>query len=113
MNHIIYHVVLPDYWQQFSEKAAYTPPTFEAEGFIHCCTEAQINYVLTTYFIGVAEILLLKIDTNLLEAELKVEPALLFEVTQRDTIQKIYLSLLYRVAICFGFCIYVRLTRLQ
>jgi len=75
MNHIIYHVVLPDYWQQFSEKAAYTPPTFEVEGFIHCCTEAQINYVLTTYFIGVAEILLLKIDTNLLEAELKVEPA--------------------------------------
>lgn len=75
MNQIIYHVVTPDYWQQFSEKAAYTPPTFEEEGFIHCCTEAQINYVLTTYFVGVAEILLLKIDTNLLEAELKIEPA--------------------------------------
>ena len=30
---------------------------------------------MTTYFVGIAEILLLKIDTNLLEAELKIEPA--------------------------------------
>ena len=75
MSNIIYHVVTPDYWQQFSEKANYTAPTFAEEGFIHCCTEAQIKYVLTTYFVGVTEILLLKINTNLLEAELKVEPA--------------------------------------
>jgi len=75
MSNIIYHVVLPDYWQQFSEKPAYTPPTFAEEGFIHCCTEAQIEYVLTTYFVGVAELLLLKIDTTLLKAELKIEPA--------------------------------------
>lgn len=75
MDNIIYHVVTPDYWQQFSEKTAYTPPTFAEEGFIHCCTEEQINYVLTTYFVGIAEILLLKIDINLLDSELKVEPA--------------------------------------
>lgn len=75
MNNIIYHVVTPDYWQQFSAKVDYVPPTFEEEGFIHCCTKAQINYVLTTYFVGVTEILLLKIDANLLESELKIEPA--------------------------------------
>ncbi|MFK7978624.1 MAG: DUF952 domain-containing protein [Saprospiraceae bacterium] len=75
MKNIIYHVVMPDYWQQFSEKVAYTPPTFAAEGFIHCCTKAQIEYVLTTYFVGIKEVLLLKIDTTLLESELKVEPA--------------------------------------
>lgn len=75
MDNIIYHVVMPDYWQQFAEKTAYTPPTFKEEGFIHCCTKEQINYVLTTYFKGISAILLLKIDTTLLEAELKVEPA--------------------------------------
>ena len=75
MSNIIYHVATPNYWQQFSEKATYTAPTFEEEGFIHCCTKEQIDYVLTTYFVGVAEILLLKIDTKLLESELKVEPA--------------------------------------
>lgn len=75
MKNIIYHVVLPDYWQKFSEKEVFTPPTFEEEGFIHCCTKAQINYVLTTYFKGITEILLLKIDTTLLTSELKVEPA--------------------------------------
>ena len=75
MNNIIYHVVTPDYWRQFSGKATYTAPTFAEEGFIHCCTKAQINYVLTTYFVGIKEILLLKIDTHLLEAALKIEPA--------------------------------------
>ncbi len=75
MDNIIYHVVQPDYWQQFSEKQAYTPPTFVEEGFIHCCTEAQINYVLTTYFVGTKALLLLKIDSTLLNAELKIEPA--------------------------------------
>ena len=75
MNKVIYHVVTPDYWQQFSERKAYTAPTFEEEGFIHCCTAEQINYVLTTYFVDVPSILLLKIDRTLLESELKVEPA--------------------------------------
>ena len=72
---IIYHVVMPDYWARFVKKDAFTPPTFEEEGFIHCCTEEQINYVLTTYFKGVVEIFLLKIDAELLTAELKIEPA--------------------------------------
>ena len=74
-NNFIYHVVMPDYWQQFEAKTAYTPPTFAEEGFIHCCTKAQIEYVLSTYFKGVAEIVLLKIDKTRLTSELKVEPA--------------------------------------
>lgn len=74
-EHIIYHVVMPDYWQQFDETAAFTPPTFAEEGFIHCCTKAQIDYVLTTYFKDVTEVILLKIDTDLLTSKLLVEPA--------------------------------------
>ena len=75
MKHFIYHVVIPDYWEQFTQKTAYTAPTFEEEKFIHCCTKEQIEYVLTTYFKGVANILLLKIDTDLLTSALKIEPA--------------------------------------
>ncbi len=75
MSNIIYHVVLPDYWKKFEGKENFTPPTFEEEGFIHCCTEEQVDYVLTTYFKGVAEVLLLKLDTDLLIAKLLVEPA--------------------------------------
>ncbi len=74
-DNFIYHVVMPDYWQQFEDETAYKPPTFAEEGFIHCCTKAQIDYVLSTYFKGVAEILLLKIDKTRLTSELKVEPA--------------------------------------
>ena len=75
MSNIIYHIVPPDYWQQFSEKEIYTAPTFEEEGFIHCCTKEQIEYVLTTYFVGIKAVLLMKIDTAALDAELKVELA--------------------------------------
>jgi len=75
MSEFIYHVVMPDYWQEFENKDGYISPTFAEEGFIHCCTKAQIEYVLTTYFKGVSEILLLEIDTDLLTSKLLVEPA--------------------------------------
>ena len=66
---------MPDYWQKFEGKDTFTPPTFEEEGFIHCCTKEQIDYVLTTYFKGVTAVFLLKLDTDLLTAKLLVEPA--------------------------------------
>lgn len=75
MKGFIYHVVIPNYWKQFEEQENYTTATFKEEGFIHCCTATQIEYVLTTYFKAEKQILLLKIDTALLTAELKVEPA--------------------------------------
>ena len=75
MSQIIYHVVTSKYWAKLSKKTAYTAPTFAEERFIHCCTEAQINYVLTTYFKNAGQVLLLKIDTSLLLAELKFEAA--------------------------------------
>ncbi|MEM1119042.1 MAG: DUF952 domain-containing protein [Bacteroidota bacterium] len=75
MSRFVYHIVLPDYWQKFKDADTYKPPTFAEEGFIHCCTKAQIDYVLTTYFKGVSEVLLLKINEDLLTAKLLVEPA--------------------------------------
>jgi len=75
MSDFIYHVVLPDYWKQFKGKDTFTPPTFQEEGFIHCCTKEQIEYVLTTYFVGVEEIVLLKLATDLLTAKVLIEPA--------------------------------------
>lgn len=75
MKTYIYHIVLPDYWQTFKAKDNYTAATFEEEGFIHCCTAAQIQYVLTTYFKGVPAIVLLKIDPEILTSALKIEPA--------------------------------------
>ena len=75
MSDFIYHVVPFDYWTTFEQKDNYTAATFEEEGFIHCCTEAQIDYVLTTYFKGQTNILLLKINPALLESTLKIEPA--------------------------------------
>jgi len=74
-DNFVYHVVMPNYWKQFEGKTTYTPPTFAEEGFIHCCVKGQVDYVLSTYFKGVEEVLLLKIDKTLLTSELKVEPA--------------------------------------
>jgi uncharacterized protein (DUF952 family) len=72
---IVYHVTMPDYWEQFVAKTAYVAPTFEEEGFIHCCIESQMEYVLTTYFRGVPKLVLLEIATEKLTATLRMEAA--------------------------------------
>ncbi|MEM6319519.1 MAG: DUF952 domain-containing protein [Bacteroidota bacterium] len=76
MEDIIYHVVKPVYWAQFSDKDNYVPERYEEEGFIHCCTEAQIDHVLTNYYKGVPKIFLLQIEVERLTSELKWEPAI-------------------------------------
>lgn len=71
----IYHVVKPAYWATFEDKKEYTPETFAQEGFIHTCLNTQIDYVLKTYYKGAKKLFLLKIDTEKLVSELKIEPA--------------------------------------
>ena len=71
----VFHIATIDDWQSQIDQSDYQPSAYIQEGFIHCCTAEQIDYVLTTYFKGVKEIFLLKIDIALLIAELKVEPA--------------------------------------
>lgn len=73
MEAYIYHIVEPAYFKSFEGKEEYFPARFEEEGFIHNCFEDQFDYVLTTHFKGVKEVLILKIDPTKIQAEIIVE----------------------------------------
>lgn len=72
---MIYHVTTNAAWQQAREEGSYKHISLEKEGFIHNCSKSQLAGVLDRYYKNVPDLLLLHIDENLLEAELKYELA--------------------------------------
>lgn len=72
---MIYHVTTSAAWQSAKEKGHYEHISLETEGFIHNCSREQLPGVLDRYYKDQQDLLLLHIDENLLEAELKYELA--------------------------------------
>ena len=72
---IIYHIVTAADWDSAAQSDTYQATGFAAEGFIHLSTAAQVAGVLERYYVGITDLRLLHIDTDLLTAELKWEPA--------------------------------------
>ena len=53
----------------------YITPSIESEGFIHACSELQINYVVARFYKDKGPLALLKVDPDLITAEVKYEGA--------------------------------------
>jgi len=64
----IFHIVKPIDWETGTENGQFRASTLEKEGFIHCCKENQIQFVLGTWFSGQSELFLVTIETDKLEA---------------------------------------------
>ncbi|MBS1912896.1 MAG: DUF952 domain-containing protein [Bacteroidetes bacterium] len=75
MNQTIYHITLPERWQEARAAGEYAADSLLSEGFIHCSTVAQVARSLNRFYRGVSGVLLLAIDPALLRSELKYEPA--------------------------------------
>ncbi|HLF74455.1 MAG TPA: DUF952 domain-containing protein [Anaerolineales bacterium] len=71
---MIYHLTSRQAWHDAQQRGEYRAESLESEGFIHCSTETQILPVAERFFRGQPDILLLKIDSSLLSAELRWEP---------------------------------------
>jgi uncharacterized protein (DUF952 family) len=75
----ILHIALPDDWADARVAGEYRVSTrgmtLDDEGFIHCSHPGQIETVANRFFGDVAELVLLHIEPELLEAEVRVEPA--------------------------------------
>jgi uncharacterized protein (DUF952 family) len=71
----IYHITSRKAWIDGSRNGAYTAPSLESEGFIHCSTAAQVLPVARDFFAGQTGLVLLVIDTRALESEVKWESA--------------------------------------
>ena len=72
---LIYHIVLPERWKSLDPDAAYESESLATEGFIHCSYASQLDKVLDRYYSGVANVLILGIDTEKLTSPLVDEPS--------------------------------------
>jgi uncharacterized protein (DUF952 family) len=72
---LIYHITTSDWWNGQTSFRSYTTQTLREEGFIHCSTLEQIEGTLERYYAHQQGLLLLHIDTSLLQPELKFEQA--------------------------------------
>lgn len=71
---MIYHIASKLDWAAAQTRGAYSAPSLQTEGFIHCSTAAQVSHVANAFYGGRADLLLLVIDESKLTAELKWEP---------------------------------------
>ncbi len=74
MNSVIIHCLPPQAlaaWQQ----GLYQPESLQQQGFIHCCTLSQLNWVLEQFYAAQPDLHLLLLEASLLGPQLKFEPA--------------------------------------
>lgn len=70
---LIFHVAQASDIELASQSGSYSCESIKAEGFIHCCKPEQLQGVLERYYSGVKGLLLMHIDSDLLQPELVYE----------------------------------------
>lgn len=70
---MIYHVTTKAAWQEALYQGCYEAPSLTTEGFIHLSKKEQVKGVLERYYNNINDLLLLHVDENKLNAELKFE----------------------------------------
>jgi|SRR4051812_27378287 uncharacterized protein (DUF952 family) len=71
----IYHIVLPEKWDEAAGDEFYEADSLATEGFIHCSFAEQIEGVLERYYSGVNRVIILQIDPSKLTSKLVDEPS--------------------------------------
>jgi len=69
----IYHITEECAWQKALLSGFYLPTAYDVDGFIHCSHEDQVIRVAEAYYQDAFDLVLLKINTRLLEAPLIYE----------------------------------------
>ena len=71
----IYHIVLPEVWDQVRHDRLYRHESLAAEGFIHCSYQDQLDGVIKRYYSDRDELVVLTIDPEKISARLVAEPS--------------------------------------
>lgn len=69
----LYHIAPRADWERARARGVYDYDALATDGFIHCCHEDQIAGVAETWFRGRSDLVLLAIDPDRLDAELRIE----------------------------------------
>lgn len=64
----IYHLASPDDAKSLENQSFYSTESLTQEGFIHCCTAAQLPGVIQRYYANATELVLLTIEPDALSA---------------------------------------------
>ncbi len=70
---LIYHIVLPDVWEDVRHNTFYETESLESEGFIHGSYADQLEGVIERYYAEAGKIIILSIDTGKLTSTLVSE----------------------------------------
>lgn len=70
---MIYHLTSPIEWTMAQQQGNYSAPSLDTEGFIHCSTKEQVLMVANNFYTHADKLVLLCIDEEKLDAELKWE----------------------------------------
>lgn len=71
---LILHIADRQQWQAAQTTGVYSHPSLATEGFIHCSTPQQVVWVANQFFRGQHGLLLLGIDSEKLQPELRYDP---------------------------------------
>ena len=69
----IYHIAEKTKWNEALKAGTYVPGAYQQDGFIHCSLEEQVLLVAKRYYQQCNDLVLLKIDSNLILAPLIFE----------------------------------------
>jgi uncharacterized protein (DUF952 family) len=69
----IFHLATAQQWAEAQASGEVAPPSLEAEGFVHCSTEAQLAGTIDRHFAGVPGLVLLRLDQGSLAPDLRWE----------------------------------------
>jgi uncharacterized protein (DUF952 family) len=71
----IFHITQREQWEQAKLTGIYRGDTLDSEGFIHCSTLKQIVQTANRFFANQKELLILCIDSDKIQSEIRYEPA--------------------------------------
>lgn len=71
---LILHIAERPDWEAAQIKGFYQHPSLETEGFIHCSTPQQVTRVANFLFQGQQGLVLLCVESDRLQAELRYDP---------------------------------------
>lgn len=69
----ILHITKATQWEEAKSRGIYRGDTLESEGFIHCSTVQQVVKVANAFFKSQRGLVLLGIESDKVEAEIKYE----------------------------------------
>jgi uncharacterized protein (DUF952 family) len=70
---LILHITQSDQWQHAKQTGTYRGDTLDSEGFIHCSKLEQVVWVANSFYQGQSSLVLLCIESEKVQAEIKYE----------------------------------------